>query len=77
MWQWIIVQVVIAVISYLLQPKPQNSSRSTAAEFDVPTVKEGTSIPILFGTRDQDDIAVVCYGKVKAKKVTVSAGGKK
>ena len=76
MFWWIVAQVVISVISSIIASKKQSATQAAASNIEVPTVQEGTSIPILFGTRDLENISVVCYGKIKAEKVYAS-GGKK
>jgi len=77
MFWWIVAQVVISVIASVLSSKKQSSSPAAASNIEVPTVQEGTSIPILFGTRDLQNISVVCYGKIRAERVYSDEGGKK
>lgn len=76
MWWQIVLWIVTTVISYALQPKPQNAKAAGLGDFQVPTAEDGREIPVLFGTRDITGPNVVWYGDLKTKAVKAK-GGKK
>lgn len=47
MWWMIVVWVIAAVVSTMLAPKPKTPAPGT---FDVPTVREGAPIGVLYGS---------------------------
>ena len=66
-WNFII-QIVIAVISYLLSPKPE-SPTVVAGEQDIPVVDMGSPIPVVFGTVWINRPQVVWYGDLRTTPV--------
>lgn len=51
MWASLIVSIVLAVVSYALQPRPKMPTPSAAAtEMDNPTASAGSPLPVVFGT---------------------------
>lgn len=70
------VSVGMAVLSYLLQPKPPGVAAAGFDDFEVPTAEEGREIPVLFGTRDITGANVVWYGNLRNKAIK-KKGGKK
>ncbi len=78
MWGWIVAQIVIAVISYVLRPKPPTPLQAVAAtSLDHPEPLEGESIYVVFGTRDIAATNVVWYGNFRAVPIKRSSGGGK
>lgn len=76
-WSVFWLAVGLTAVSYLLMPKPKQASPAAAEKFEAPTVQEGESIPVLFGTRRIKAAAVVWYGDIKTVPIKSSGGGKK
>lgn len=76
MFWTVVLWVATTVISYALQPKPQNAKAAMLGDFNVPTAEEGREIPVLFGTRDIEGPNVVWYGDLRTKAIK-KKGGKK
>ena len=76
MWQQIALWVVMTIVSYLLQPKPEQPDPASLEDFDIPPADEDKDIPVLFGTREIKDSNVVWYGDLYTKAI-YKKGGKK
>ncbi len=76
MWPQIILWVVTTVISYALQPKPQNAKPAQLKDIQQPTAEEGREFGVLFGTRDIQAPNSVWYGHLRTIAIK-SKGGKK
>lgn len=50
MWEQLVFAIVMAVISYALQPRPKMPVPAAATEMDNPTASAGTPLPVVFGT---------------------------
>ena len=50
MWEQLAIAIVVAVISYALQPRPKMPVPAAATEMDNPTASAGTPLPVVFGT---------------------------
>ena len=50
MWAQLAFAIVMAVISYALQPRPKMPVPAAATEMDNPTASAGTPLPVVFGT---------------------------
>lgn len=50
MWAQLVFAIVLAVISYALQPRPKMPVPAAATEMDNPTASAGTPLPVVFGT---------------------------
>ena len=50
MWAQLAFAIVLAVISYALQPRPKMPVPAAATEMDNPTASAGTPLPVVFGT---------------------------
>lgn len=66
MWVQLILFVVSAIISYVLQPKPQNAQ---PGKVNLPTVEEGRKIGILFGSRWIKGPHVFWWGDVRTTPI--------
>ena len=73
------VQLVIMIVSYLLQralaPKPKAPTPATLADINLPTIVQGTPIPVVFGEVWIDNWAVLWYGDLRTTPIINS--GKK
>lgn len=50
MWMQLVIAVVMAVVSYALQPRPKMPTPAAATEMDNPTASAGSPLPVVFGT---------------------------
>lgn len=50
MWAQLAFAIVMAVVSYALQPRPKTPVPAAATEMDSPTASAGTPLPVVFGT---------------------------
>lgn len=75
--QAVIVQIIIAIVmmivSYALTPKPK-SRAPEAGELDVPKMKAGSPIPVIFGTVRIKSPTVVWYGDGGLTKIRSDSG---
>jgi hypothetical protein len=73
----LIIQIVIAVLSYLLRPKPQDPAIPVPGELEATVVDSSSDVPVLFGTRIMKSTNCVWYGDVGTTPIITCAGGKK
>lgn len=73
-WIRLAVQVVLAAVSYILTAKPQTPMVSPSEFSNIPTVQEGESIPVLFGTRNIKAASVTWYGDLRTKPIKEKSG---
>lgn len=50
MWQQLALAIVMALVSYAMQPRPKTPVPAAATEMDNPTASAGTPLPVVFGT---------------------------
>lgn len=76
-----LVQLIIgfglAILSYLLAPKPATDQPDTTKDFEAPTAEAGRPIPVVFGTLTFMSPNVLWYGDKKIREYTTGGGGKK
>jgi len=75
-WQYIIVLVISALVSYALAPKPTQPPKPSLEDFDFPTAEEGRPIPVVFGTAWISGPNILWYGDLDTTAIRVK-GGKK
>lgn len=71
-WMIIIMVAVSYGVSMLTKkpnPKFPGNDLDPAEDIDVPTAKEGKSVPVLFGTRRMKGANVVWYGHIKTTEI--------
>lgn len=73
-WIPFLVAVALQVVAYILTPKPQQPGVKPDEFSNVPTVQEGASIPVLFGTRTITSASVTWYGDLKTQAIKEDAG---
>lgn len=63
--------VILAVLNYLLAPKPKNQNLPPASldDVDFPTAVQGRGIPIVFGTVRVSSPNVTWYGDFKSNPI--------
>lgn len=65
-WLEIAIFVGVAVLSYLLSPRPKESNNYS--EFSATLANEGDPVPVLFGTKKINANKVVWYGDVSIQR---------
>lgn len=72
-WEYLVVLVVSALVSYALAPKPQNQT-PTAGQLDIPTPKPGTPLRVVWGEVWIDDAGISYYGNGSAIPIKKEGG---
>ena len=67
--------IALSFRSYALQPKPAKT-RNEPGKFEIPTIKPGVSIPVVFGTVMIRDPSIVWWGDLRTTPI-IKSGGKK
>lgn len=75
-WVQLIVMIVAAVLSYAMQPKPQQPNPDTLSDVSVPTIEIGKPVSVAFGEVWVDDSNILWYGDLSSQPIYAS-GGKK
>lgn len=75
-WEYIVVLIVAALVSYALAPKPPSPKPASIEDFDIPTAEQGREIPVAFGTVTVTGANVIWYGGLGTEEI-VASGGKK
>lgn len=76
MWWNLLIGVVLSVILSFLRPKPEPPKPSTISDFDIPVTKEGTEVPVIYGTIWIDSPQIVWYGDFKTAAIKTKSGKK-
>lgn len=74
MWNYFVIWLVTSLISYVLAPKPATEKPKGLSDIKIPTVEEGTEIPVIFGTVEVSPF-VAWYGDLRTEEI--KKGGKK
>ena len=74
MWQ-VVYMVVMLVLSYALQPKPQKPKPAAFEDFDFPTADDGTPQIVVFGDVWLTDWTVIGIGNYRNQAIKKSTGG--
>ncbi|MER8923399.1 phage tail protein [Mesorhizobium sp. M0802] len=65
--------IILAIASYALQlifaPKPQNAKPKSLEDFNAPTAEEGRSIPVFFGTNDDQSPNSTWHGDLGKRAI--------
>jgi uncharacterized membrane protein YkvA (DUF1232 family) len=73
----LIIAIIIALVSYLLAPKPPRPTDAVPQTPDgIPTIDDTAVVGVLFGTRVLKQNNVVWYGDLKTTPIKLSSGGK-
>jgi hypothetical protein len=73
---YIVIVIAMAAAMYLLTPGPKKP-KSEDTKLEVPTVKEGKSLGLLYGTELIKDLNVVNYWKLRIVTIEKPGPGKK
>jgi hypothetical protein len=69
-----IVMIIVAVLSYVLRPKPPTPKPAALEDFDLPTPDEGTPQRVIFGERGKKAWEVLWYGNLQTSKIKSKSG---
>ena len=69
MWTNLIIGLVLALVTYLMRPKPEPPKPTALKDVNVPVTKEGTEIGVVYGTVWIDSPQIVWYGDYKTTPV--------
>lgn len=75
MWNFVL-WIVTSLLSYLLQPKPEQPKPASLSDFDLPTAEEGRPIPVVFGTVTIRGPNVIWYGDLGTSPIKTKSGKK-
>ncbi|WP_288959812.1 hypothetical protein [uncultured Sulfitobacter sp.] len=67
------IAVVLAVLSYVLTPKPKRVKPEAAKDLEDPTAEAGRPIPVVFGTVTVTGPNILWYGEKSTKTYEVDA----
>jgi hypothetical protein len=75
-WYYLVVAIIIAVVAYVMRPKPPGQPPPSLSELNIPTAEPGREIPKVYGSRRIKSPNIVWYGDlgylpVKKKGVTI------
>ncbi len=76
MFEYLLVSVALAFLSYLLAPKPESPNAHNLKDFDVPMADPSKEITVVFGTGWLKDPNVVWYGDLGTSPIESSSGKK-
>lgn len=65
----VVVAIALAVLSYVISPKPKKPSAPKAQEIDIPTVDAGRSIPVVFGRVRVKSPNLVWMGGLRSEEI--------
>lgn len=69
----ILIALVLAVISYMLQPKPKTPTPDAASDLETPKAEAGVPLPVIFGTITMKSPNCLWYGDKRTKTYKVNA----
>ncbi len=76
MWFQLIITIVSALLTYLLQPKPERPKPASLKDFNIPTAEEGRPIPVVFGRPTIKGANVIWYGDLGTRPIKTKSGKK-
>ena len=65
----LIIFIVASLLSYALRPKPKAPPAATLAEINLPTIDQGTPVPVVFGEVWVDSWMVLWYGDLSNQPI--------
>ncbi|SIQ31075.1 hypothetical protein [Marinobacterium stanieri] len=74
LWIQFVITLAMMAVSYILTPKPSQPKINPEEISNIPTVQEGESIPVLFGTRNIKGASVTWYGDLRTKAIKEKTG---
>ena len=76
MFEYLLLSVALAFISYLLAPRPEAPDPHTLKDFDIPVADPSKEIVVFWGTGWLKDPNVVWYGDLGTSPITTDSGKK-
>jgi len=76
MWIQLVIMIVAALISYATRPKIKPPPAATLNDVQIPTIDQGTAVPVVFGEVWVDNWMVLWYGDLSNQPIK-QKGGKK
>lgn len=76
MWVQLVIMIVAALIQYATRPKIKPPPAATLNDVQIPTIDQGTPVPVVFGEVWVDNWMVLWYGDLHNSPIK-SKGGKK
>ncbi|ANH73863.1 putative structural phage protein [Ralstonia insidiosa] len=74
-WIQLAIMVVTYILSVAMRPRPSDPPASTLQDVNVPTVDQGTPVPVVFGDVWIENWMVLWYGDLRV--APIKSGGKK
>jgi hypothetical protein len=75
-WEYLIVLVIAAVVSYALAPKPPQPTPPAIDDITVPVAEDGKPVPVVFGEVWITGANVLWYGDLSTTAIRKSSGKK-
>lgn len=69
----LVIAIVLAVIAYMLTPKPKQPKPPAASDLEAPTVDAGRPVPVVFGTLTVKGLNILWYGDKQVREYEVKA----
>lgn len=63
----LVVAIILAIVSYVLTPKPKGPEDPATQDLDVGTAEAGRPIPVVFGEGTIKSPNVLWYGQVETR----------
>lgn len=70
-WQ-IVIAIILAVVSYMLTPKPKSPQSEATKQLDAPTADASRPIPVVFGSMTIKSPNCLWYGDISSQTRQVS-----
>lgn len=75
MWIQLVIMIVSLIIQLVTRPHPQKPPAATLNDVNIPTIAQGTPIPVVFGDVRINNWMVLWYGNLRNSPI--KSGGKK
>lgn len=69
----LIIAVVLAVVAYMLTPKPKQPKPPAAQDQDAPTSEAGRPVPVIFGKMTVQGVNILGYWDKQIREYEVKA----
>lgn len=66
-----VIAVVLALVAYLLTPKPKSVTPENAQDLEAPTAEAGRPVPVVFGDITVKGLNCLWYGDISKQTVKV------
>jgi hypothetical protein len=69
----VVIAIVLAVLAYVLTPKPKQPKPPAASDLESPSVDAGRPVPVVFGTITVKGLNILWYGDKQVREYEVKA----